>query len=207
MFRLIATILLVASGSLGVAFIRGGAVPDKVLMPAFDLRDLPLELGRWKGEEVELDRRLFQALDAAVAIDRVYRDEENHAVMLHGAVFADHSVPAKHHPIECYPAAGYELLENKTVAIPIDDSQSVSAGLLRFQRDSANVQVLVYYQMGDKTFGTWGGGKTARRAFWGQPAWPAMVKVMLQDTAADTSASEARLTELAADVYRWMSRE
>ncbi len=103
MLRLPLAILLVASGPLGVAYIRGAATPQKVRMPDFDLRQLPMELGRWKGEEVQLDRRLFQALDAKVAIDRVYRDEEGHRVLLHAAVFTRYGPSAEHYPIDFRP--------------------------------------------------------------------------------------------------------
>ncbi len=60
--------------------------------------------------------------------------------------------------------------------------------------------------MGDRTFGTWAGGKKARRAFWGQPVWPAMVKVMFQADEPDTDAGEVRMTELAGEICQWMNQ-
>ena len=48
-------LLIVVAAPIGIRVIRGGATPDKVRVPEFDLRELPLELVRWRGEESQLD--------------------------------------------------------------------------------------------------------------------------------------------------------
>ena len=47
-------LLIVIAAPIGIRVIRGGATPDKVRMPEFDLRELPLELGQCRGEERSL---------------------------------------------------------------------------------------------------------------------------------------------------------
>jgi hypothetical protein len=203
-FRLSLAILLLAATQLGVAYIRGGGTPERVRMPDFDIHDLPLELGRWRGEEREISTRLLGAIGAEAALSRIYYDRQEHPVSLHSAVFLEYDLYGPHPPAACYLLSGYEIIGTRPAPFQTDAGQVVHAHLMTVARDGVESYVLFWYQLGPFTFGSgWAGHE--RRAFWGQRDWPPMLKVMLHDAGHDPPAAEARMAELGKEVYQWMN--
>ena len=199
-------LLIVVAAPIGIRVIRGGATPDKVRMPEFDLRELPLELGQWRGEKLKLDPKLFAAIDAEMAIDRLYRDSNGYPLSLHTAVFLEYALHGPHQPPLCYSNSGFEIVGIKPLSIQVDPGRVISADLMTAARDGKEVHVLFWYQLGPFTAGA-RALKKERQTYWGQPVWPPMFKVMLQDANPDASAAEARMSDLAKEVYRWMNKQ
>ncbi len=150
---LVTTVLLVASGlgyrTLESRFNRPtGSVP---IAPG-TLGRLPLELGDWKGKDVELDDAIVKATDTDDHVNRTYwRSSDNAAVsmfMAYGVRFRD---LAPHRPEVCYPGAGWTLIDSTEHNLELAETSPISqlpCQVHRFRRSglaSETVTVLNYY--------------------------------------------------------------
>ena len=66
------------------------------------------------------------------------------------------------------------------------------------------IQVLYWLQLGDQFFFDRGAHHVLRqRLCWGVKKWPPLTKLMLQTSATNPEAAQARLIDLARAVYQW----
>jgi EpsI family protein len=157
---------------------------------------MPLQLDDWTGENAELDPKVFQALGADAAVNRVYRNVLGEAVTFHTAYWSNEDL-TPHLPQVCYSGAGYAI--KSELPVTVDAKQGpIRARLLTCERDGRSNHVLYWYQQGDITYTTRSEGKEARRALWGEKVWPPIAKVMLHTSGLTDEVARKRLTELAA---------
>jgi hypothetical protein len=88
------------------------------------LKTLPDKIGRWTSAPYQLGPEVDQWFENPdLALSSIYRDERGHQVWF--SVFGSRSsksyVLFEHTPITSYPAAGWTLIENGIVPIPIGD--------------------------------------------------------------------------------------
>ena len=145
MTRLLLLAVLVAAIHAAVLVINHRSLSYEVAVPEEALRALPMKLGSWTGEDVDLDRRLFIATGAQMTVDRTYRDAAGHAMVLHVAAFPDFSHITPHHPDLCYAGTGWTIVGRENVQLATDDGPPATAQMISFEhQQQPPVQVLFW---------------------------------------------------------------
>jgi EpsI family protein len=195
--RVFLVAFLVVTIQAGTTWVRQNYVPSQVRLPSRNLNALPIqlgELGAWHGENAELDPEVFNAIGAHSVLERRYRDGLQE-VLVHSAVILDATSSVAHYPEVCYPANGWQIVSRKSVLLRVSGAPAVSARLLNLEREDQRIQVLFWYHLGEHSFVDRDSYRHARRAFWGEKTWPAVIKVMLQTSADDAQRGESQLRE------------
>jgi EpsI family protein len=129
----LACLLLAASG--GVRWLQVRRV-ESVLRDArnspFPLRELPMTLGSWRGEEAALDPKIVRGTGATDLVTRRYVDRQTGATIDAIVLYGPSTEVYIHMPENCYPAAGFEQ-------VGAADDRTVKAGPLEVP-----VRALVY---------------------------------------------------------------
>jgi EpsI family protein len=166
--------------------------------PDVELANIPLQLGEWSGEEVEIQDDTVQVLKAHSFINRSYRDPVGQLMGVHLAIWADGSGSlAPHHPEICYPAAGWELMARRTTEFSTAYG-NYPIELLQFKRDGQQVVVGVWFQAGASHYVNSGSLQAQLFLLWGQKDQPAVIKVMLQSQQPTLDAAEPEIAGFAA---------
>jgi len=204
--RLFALVGLVVLLFLGTYLLQAGLKPPTVKFPDWKLQDMPLQFGPWRGENVSLDRKIFESIGANYVLDRLYRDDTGHAVSLHVAMFDDPDLGVYHSPINCYRSAGWQKGEENTLPLQVANETSIDGNFSSWERAGEHVAVLYWYQIGEHVlFDRFELGRV-RWAMRGKETWPATVKVLMQlPGSIDPEQDKARLRDLAGYAYRWLN--
>ena len=193
----ILAVALVASYA-AVGWMRSGynAVNEQ---PPVPLTDIPMQLGIWSGEDVELTDDTVQVLNADTMINRVYSDPAGSHISLHSAAWVnvDYASCAPHHPEVCYPAAGWELVERRPSKISTA-AGDVPVELIRFRKGEREVISCHWFQMGDVSYTDFDGFQSQRSKFWGAKSWPSTIKFLLTTPQYSIDRAEPALLEFAA---------
>ncbi len=181
-----------------------------VHLPAWELADMPSQFGSWRGADVELDEKIREQLlrDANSEVSRAYVDDQSNAVSLHLALFQDLDAGVRHSPINCYRGNGWREIGRETMDLRLQDGGTIPVSLTTWEKEGQRVLVMYWYQLGDHVlFNRWDLLST-RLKMWGQPSWPAMVKVLLQTTTsdADKEKSRERIQAVARYAQHWISQ-
>ncbi len=152
---LTALVLLIGGG--GVYRVKEGyylLLEGAASLPAGSLARLPMRLGDWQGEDVPV-RPPFSLPPAKQVLSRAYVPVgERQGVRLSvgtGIRFRD---LVSHRPEAWYPAAGWVLIDEKPLSVPVRDGRSLDCRLTCFQQaglDSETITVLNGY-VGDGRF-------------------------------------------------------
>lgn len=199
---LLAAALLVVTQT-GVAMIHRAYVPAEVAIPSQPLSSLPMQLGDWTGENIELDERLFNAIGAHSVVNRVYRNPAGQQVSVHLALIADPTDNPAHYPEVCYPGSGWGVVERETSKIEVPGAAPVSARRMVYEQDRQQVQILFWYQLGERSFVDRDSYRDARQAYFGRKRWPPAIKVLLQVPSANRN--EAQLEDVASQIRVWLA--
>lgn len=188
-----------------VRWVRDRGMPTEPAPLEMKVQDLPMTLGQWKGEAVELDPEMFQNMGAEMAMDRVYRDRRGQAVSVHLAVYqAHHGLQGMPHmPDECYSTSGWHLGDPKFISIEQAGTSAATAKLLTGQRNYESVCVLYWYQIDGHVYSTLARMRQLSLGLRGRPTRPPVVKVMLQTSASDLESAGKILMPLANEIFNW----
>jgi EpsI family protein len=132
---------------------RLGLCPERVSASRGTLRQLPLRIGGWVGQEEVLDEFVVRAADADDYVARVYRREEDGALVglwIAFGIRARDLMP--HRPEVCYPGAGWTLQEQGTTVLKAGSAFDLPVRVLTFTPgglDSRHLTVLNYYVVDD----------------------------------------------------------
>ncbi|HWE37791.1 MAG TPA: exosortase-associated EpsI family protein [Isosphaeraceae bacterium] len=99
-------------GSAAVRFWQARRVDREIVagrMPPFPLKELPLELGPWKGTDGELEPEIASGAGCTGNIARVYEDERTGLKLRIIVLYGPAASVYIHSPEVCYPRAGYGL--------------------------------------------------------------------------------------------------
>lgn len=124
----VALALVLLTGSAGARYWQSRGVDERMrqgLVCPFPLKELPRELGDWRGTDEPMDPQIARNTGCTDYVFRIYTNTKTGArvglILLYG--------PAEevflHAPEKCYPAAGYA-----TLAGP--EAQTVTAGSARY---------------------------------------------------------------------------
>lgn len=127
--------------------------PERVSASRGTLRQLPLRIGKWVGREEVLDEFVVRAADADDYVARVYRREEDGAVV---GLWVAFGIRARdlmpHRPEVCYPGAGWTLQEQSTTVLDAGGTSNLPVRVLKFTPgglDTRDLTVLNYYVVDD----------------------------------------------------------
>ena len=179
----------------------------EVQPPAVPLESIPMQLGQWTGEAVELADETAQVLRAHSHINRIYRDPIGREISLHIGIWTnpEYGVSAPHHPTVCYPAAGWEIMSRQGSEVSTA-AGSIPAEMIHFQREGAQVVTAHWYQIGDLRYTSSDNIGTQSLRMWGRHEWPCTVKVLLQTRSGDISAAEPVLRSFAEQLSKPLSK-
>jgi hypothetical protein len=196
--RLLLAAALVAAGQAGAVLVNWYYTPALAALPDVPLTSIPIELGPWTGQPVELDSRLLEGSGAADMINRRYANLVGDSILASIGVWTDYQVQIPHRPELCYATAGWEFLDKKLVQVPLPGGGASPARLLIFRHGGEQIAVLFWCRLA----GTVALDDEDVRRFQHQlrgrgVVRPPAIKVTLQTTAFDTEAAERRLLDLA----------
>ncbi|MFO0382391.1 MAG: EpsI family protein [Pirellula sp.] len=176
-------------------------------VPNFKLSNLPLVLGKWSGEEMEIMDETVQVMKAHDFINRLYFDDKGRRILLHVAIWVNDGQisPAPHHPTICFPAAGWSII-NRSYTEFLLEGNNRSMELIKFQKDGTGVVTGHWYELGKTTFTTSEGFFKQRVSLMGSRRWPFSVKFLLQTDAATIEQAEPVIRDFA-EVVREAFRE
>jgi len=189
----------------GALLVGASLQPPPVDMPDWTFRELPLQLGDWRGQDTELDPDIAKATGADIIVDRVYQDGFGHVISMHTAVFQNPADGVLHSPLNCYRTSGWERLSLSTEHLNVSDDLTLPVSVSVFQNNkNEKVMVVYWYQLGEHVlFGRWDLGIKVRLSLAGRPTWPALIKVMLQIPVTEMEDSKSTILSFAEQVARW----
>ena len=197
---LIVTLLGIQIGTLTI--LRGFTAVE-VILPQKGLNSLPLEIGEWKGEDSELDPKVFPFLGTNHTVNRIYQGPKGRSFSVHTALWPDLESLLPHPPQACYTAAGWTLGEEKTVEITTPTAPPIKARLFSIKRENRKMKVLYWYRLGDNIYWNSNDAKIAQRALWGKQKVMAIMKSMIQIEYKNDDNAELLLREFAGHIYSW----
>jgi EpsI family protein len=119
------------------------------------LAQLPLRIGDWVGTDTPLDDAVIEAAAVDDYVSRHYvRLTDNRSVGLWVALGGRARDLMPHRPEVCYPGAGWTLRDRDTLALQLEDDQTLRARLLTFVPGGFDVRpqvVLDYYVVDGET--------------------------------------------------------
>ncbi len=131
--RLLISALLICGLLIGSGILRAGQMRrvDKILEEGkhspFSLKELPIDLGVWKGEEAELDPRIAAGTGSVDHVFRRYVNQLTGTAVDMIVLYGPSTDMFIHAPERCYPAAGYVLGDGPDAqAIPIGDGHEAA---------------------------------------------------------------------------------
>lgn len=103
-----------------------------------DLDQVPLEVGSWQGEAVEIDAQQFRRAGADGFLVRRYRDRRTGRALSIMMVCGRPGPISVHTPDVCYGGAGYRLVAPPPrVPIPLGDAGSAEFFAGKFQKEDS----------------------------------------------------------------------
>jgi EpsI family protein len=161
--RVIAAAAVIVATYFGVRVMGKLRETPPVVLPNWKVQDLPKQLGEWKGEDAELDKRLFEAEGAHSVVERQYRNDSGMVVSLHLAMFDNPTEGIWHNPISCYTTGGWTPLEITRVPINEDVENGDKIALSTWEKSGVTTIVGYWFQLGEhRLYGRWDMGFSVR---------------------------------------------
>ncbi|MGD0652950.1 MAG: exosortase C-terminal domain/associated protein EpsI [Thermoguttaceae bacterium] len=206
--RIIVAAAIIAVTYLGMYVVAWGIQVPEVILPSWNVKDLPKQLGEWKGEDVKLDERLFQATDATSIVERQYHNELGMVISIHLAVFKDPNKGIWHNPVSCYDSAGWVPVEITRVPISETREKSDKIALSTWEKSGETTIVGYWYQLGEhRLYGRWDLGFSVRWQMRGRKTWPALIKILLSTGAGSKPENtKIQLLKFADLVHQWINQ-
>ena len=140
---------LVFSGILVLAFTIGGPPPPR----SDQAREIPLEVGLWRGIESPIDEATKEILETDDIIIRKYSSDSDDSDVVLAVVYSKSDRKVAHPPPICYTGAGW--LVEEEVAVPLE-LNGVEHEVMRVSIEKYNKRhlVLYWYKCGDDYVGS-----------------------------------------------------
>lgn len=198
-----ALIIVMYVGRLISYELSGANWPIRSLTTNF--RDLPEELGDWtviKSGNVRQD--VFIALGAVDAEDRVFQNSNNNEISYHAAVFEEFTVSPAHTPQQCYPANGWESIQETVIEVPLSDKTTFKPTLITFEKKGGEKAfVLYWFQLGDFVVTNSKQQRIALEHYRPDGKWPSVFKAMLHMPITANYQNEEPIKDLAGRIYEY----
>ena len=120
------------------------AAPDTLARP---LDSIPLQIDDWLGSSLpRLSDDIESSLGATSYLARVYRRPSQKLTLLVTYYAEQRTGKWMHSPKDCFPGAGWNGWDLRTVAVPIVGSAAVRVNLYSVQKLGERAHVLYWYQ-------------------------------------------------------------
>ena len=203
---------LIVAFILGVIFFAGCfymyvviGVTKGVAPPKKTAKELPFQMGPWKGEIHKLQSHIIRATEANQVEDRLYTTSTGKQIACHMAVYSRFWLDVPHSPLVCYPSSGWTREKIEDVDLKTKNGTDLHVKLATFQRDGRQVFVVFWYQMGDVQFSDMTGLEAARKHCRNYTKWPSIIKVLLQVDATNAEQSRKQILDFAKQIFDWTS--
>lgn len=200
----ILVVLLAASSYLLPELLK----PKNVVLPGWNLADMPRQFGSWQSAKVEVNPEIEEQIlrDADAVVNRAYVDDADHIVSVHVALFRDLDAGVLHSPINCYRGNGWREVSREQVKLRGPEESSIPVSLSTWEREGGRVLVMYWYQLDEHILFDRLGLGLARVEMRNKETWPALVKVLLQTSAADPEAARERIDAIARETHQWINQ-
>lgn len=115
------------------------------------VKNVPLDIGSWKGRELEVDKRTYEILETRNIVSRIYENAKgDHLQLLLVGSKRDRRVA--HPPEVCYVSSDFDILDQKGETFSVGDRQiPLREFVARDKRRPENQdEVMYFYKIGDK---------------------------------------------------------
>jgi EpsI family protein len=206
--RVIVAAAIIVAAYLGINVVGKFTETPPVVLPNWKVDDLPKQLGEWKGVDVKLDERLFQATGAQSIVERQYRNESGMTVSLHLALFDKPTEGIWHNPMSCYVSSGWAPIETTNVPMSESDDNSDLIAYSMWEKSGDRTFVGYWYQLGDlRLYGRWDLGFSARWKMRGRKTWPALIKILISSgTSVKPEETKTQMLKFANLVHQWINQ-
>lgn len=186
--------------------VQAGVQVSDAELPSWNITDLPLQLGDWKGKNTELDERLFRATGAHAVVNRLYTNDSGMVVSLHLAIFTDPNEGIWHSPVNCYLSSGWIRLEDEKLALPGTSDENAIVSLSMWKKSSEKACITYWFQLGEHRLYSRYDLGTVRWKMRGLK-WPALIKVLIHTSAnSKTEETKDQMLAFADQVYQWINQ-
>lgn len=140
------TTLLLCGGAYRVAMARLQPVVTKRIELPLPLRNLPLQVGAWAGQEGRLPTEVERVANNDDYVSRVYvKRTTGEAANFYLAYSARPRTMLGHNPQVCYVGGGWILDETQPDELRLASGEAIPCLVHRFHREEQRVVVLNYY--------------------------------------------------------------
>jgi hypothetical protein len=168
-----------------------------------DMRQLPLQLGDWKGKESKMDEKLLAALQAKYVIERTYQNTDNAKVSVHIAVFSDLDF-WRHDPMKCYKSAGWENLGHSEEEIRINPNKTIVVNFSSWRKNDDQLQLLFWYQLDDRVLFHEDDLTKLPSELLKKQLQPPLLKIMMTIYEVDSDTQKRTIKQFAKEIAKWM---
>jgi hypothetical protein len=88
---------------------------------------VPLEMGTWKGTDLEVKEEITDTAGAVAHVNRVYKNEESGEEVALWLIAGHAKDIVRHTPDICYPAQGYRQIEPREIPHPMETADGSEA--------------------------------------------------------------------------------
>ncbi len=107
---------------------------------------LPLQIGEWMGEDIQIDPNIVEATDTDACLSRQYvRNNGSEAISLWVASGVQARDLMPHRPEVCYVGSGHTLTSQRDAELPLDPDALLPCNVMQFTRAGKRIMVLYYY--------------------------------------------------------------
>jgi EpsI family protein len=200
-------VVAIVAASYGVSrWLQAAVAPPEIEFPSWDIRQLPMQLDVWKGEETELDPSIAAATGADVIVNRLYQDDANHTATLHFARFPDPAEGVYHNPLNCYRSSGWEKLGESMEDVKLAGNVTVSVCVTKWRKENETVIVAYWFQLGrHMLYERFDLGKV-RWAMGGNDKWPVLFKVMTQFSVTGSDDTQKLALDFSQKIAEWLNQ-
>jgi EpsI family protein len=196
--RILLAAAIVVAAQAGARYLDVHYAPGDPSPPRRKLTELPHELGPWMGVDAPMPETFERATGAMEMVNRTYAAPAGENVLLNCGVWIDYSTVLPHSPEACYPAAGWEVLDKRSIEVACPDGPSAFARLLILRRDAEELAVVYWCHLGDAIVVDHAPVRELRQRLRGTgERLPAAVKVTLQMPLSTWTNAEQSVSRLA----------
>ena len=143
---------MIAVAALGYHWLRLARPAPGPARLARPLEHLPMTLGTWVGEDVQLSANVIRVAAADDHLRRDYEDPAGSRVSLYIAFYGNVKDRVPHGPTVCYPSQGWETKLSEMIALstPVPRFAELRVRKLVYEREGSRVAVLYWYAANGK---------------------------------------------------------
>ncbi len=178
-----------------------GLRPPNIEKPTWRLDQIDKQLGNWRGQDRELDPRIFIQTGAVDTVDREYVNAAENLATLHCAYFEDYFAGAFHNPSTCFRSQGWQAVKFVAMEVKTPDGGDQQVNARIWERDGQRQLVVYWYRLDEHVaLDRWDLGWINLKLR-GRETWPVLVKILLTMTIEDLREDEKQMQEFAQYVY------